>query len=379
MTDTTKKIFSRVLAIGVSAAMISSTFGCGRKVVEFEDYPTAGIEGEENVKEEVSEPAVKLEISDDELFLPEKNTFLETGVYVYNPLVIPEWILDEFKDRPEIIKISKQALFAIDNHEKELVLDEKQELSEQDIIDIYKVVYFSNPVTSIVMVSPTDKKNVFELEYFVGEELAEDDEAVSVIEDFRNYITETINENLSSDMSEKEMAAILYKKLITDIDFEPEGKDYLGGIGSTYVADEIIKVPTDHKLTSGDDLIRLYLFFLSQLHIDSIRVGTASGFFTQDVKDVLGDKTPTAYYWEWTILSLDGEYYNNDIILEKLVFDEKYQGAEGAEPLMSYFAMSDDTRFKSYKVGKSSVFSTNVFDQAQGTAAAVPKCEKDYE
>ena len=203
MTDTTKKIFSRVLALGVSAAMISSTFGCGRKVVEFEDYPTAGIEGEENVKEEVSEPAVKLEISDDELFLPEKNTFLETGVYVYNPLVIPEWILDEFKDRPEIIKISKQALFAIDNHEKELVLDEKQELSEQDIIDIYKVVYFSNPVTSIVMVSPTDKKNVFELEYFVGEEVAEDDEAVSVIEDFRNYITETINENLSSDMSEK--------------------------------------------------------------------------------------------------------------------------------------------------------------------------------
>ena len=46
---------------------------------------------------------------------------------------------------------------------------------------------------------------------------------------------------------------------------------------------------------------------------------------------------------------------------------------------MSYFAMSDDTRFKSYKVGKSSVFSTNVFDQAQGTASAVPKCEKDYE
>ena len=393
MTGKKLRIINRTAALILSAALLS-VYGCNNKgkTIDPDFYPTAEvIEETEIVKEEqttedkTTETVVE-EMSEDGILVPEVNTFRE-GKYVYNPLVIPEWVLKTYENNPKIIRVAKMALWAIDNCATEFVLDEDLSLTQEELNQVYYVLFLSNPLTSVVGVYETEEKNVYRLSYFPQYDLEEKnytgesdpEEARKQIEDFKDYVTETINNNLTSDMSDTEIAAILYKQIVSDIHLEvPESASLEINTEESAATGEIIKGIFNKKYSNGLEFSRLYAFFLTQLHIECRNVIGTSGFFTNEVKSELQELTPISYYWDWQVLLLEGDYYNCDIALEAAVFAKRYQGAEGAEPDMNYFGMSDKKRNESYKVGKTSVYFEDTLDYSAPNET-VPNCPTDLD
>ena len=393
MTGKKLRIINRTAALILSAALLS-VYGCNNKgkTIDPDFYPTAEvIEETEIVKEEqttedkTTETVVE-EMSEDGILVPEVNTFRE-GKYVYNPLVIPEWVLKTYENNPKIIRVAKMALWAIDNCATEFVLDEDLSLTQEELNQVYYVLFLSNPLTSVVGVYETEEKNVYRLSYFPQYDLEEKnytgesdpEEARKQIEDFKDYVTETINNNLTSDMSDTEIAAILYKQIVSDIHLEvPESASLEINTDESAATGEIIKGIFNKKYSNGLEFSRLYAFFLTQLHIECRNVIGTSGFFTNEVKSELQELTPISYYWDWQVLLLDGDYYNCDIALEAAVFAKRYQGAEGAEPDMNYFGMSDKKRNESYKIGKTSVYFEDTLDYSASNET-VPNCPTDLD
>lgn len=393
MTGKKLRIINRTAALILSAALLS-VYGCNNKgkTIDPDFYPTAEvIEETEIVKEEqttenkTTETVVE-EMSEDGILVPEKNTFRE-GKYVYNPVVIPEWVLKTYENNPKIIRVAKMALWAIDNCATEIVIDEETSLTEEELEQVYYVLFLSNPLTSVVGVYETEEKNVYRLSYFPQYDLEEKnytgesdpEEARKQIEDFKDYVTETINNNLTSDMSDTEIAAILYKQIVSDIKLEvPDSASLEINTEESAATGEIIKGISNKKYSTGLEFSRLYAFFLTQLHIECRNVVGTSGFFTNDIKDELAELTPISYYWDWQVLLLDGEYYNCDIALEAAVFAKRYLGAEGAEPDMEFFGMSDKKRNESYKVGKTSVYFEDTLDYSAPNET-VPNCPTDLD
>lgn len=393
MTGKKLRIINRTAALILSAALLSA-YGCNNKgkTIDPDFYPTAEvIEETEIVKEEqttenkTTETVVE-EIQEDGILVPEVNTFRE-GKYVYNPVVIPEWVLKTYENNPKIIRVAKMALWAIDNCATEIVIDEETSLTEEELEQVYYVLFLSNPLTSVVGVYETEEKNVYKLSYFPQYDLEEKnytgesdpEEARKQIEDFKDYVTETINNNLTSDMSDTEIAAILYKQIVSDIKLEvPDSASLEINTEESAATGEIIKGIFNKKYSTGLEFSRLYAFFLTQLHIECRNVVGTSGFFTNDIKDELAEITPISYYWDWQILLLDGEYYNCDIALEAAVFAKRYLGAEGAEPDMEFFGMSDKKRNESYKVGKTSVYFEDTLDYSAPNET-VPNCPTDLD
>ena len=404
MTGKKLKIFNRTAALIISAALLS-VYGCNNKgkTIDPDFYPTEVIEEEEEVTEaentvsSISEVAPE-KLTDEDILKPELNSLKENGKYEYNPKIIPDWILKQFENNPKIIRVAKQALVAIDNCETEFVIDDDLELTDDEAQYVYGVLYYTNPLSTVVSTYPSEEDpHVYKLSYFQQYALGEEDEngiptsyqymgestpeeAKVTIDVFKDYVTETINENITADMSDAEMASIIYKKLLTDIELEVESVDnYMNFNAQNYVSGEQITGVLDKKFTSGPEFVRLYSFFLTQLQIENREAVGTSGYFTSDLKTQLGEDAPISYYWAWQVLYLDGDYYNCDINLEAIVFKNTYKGIEGAEPDMLYFGMSDDKRNKSYKVGKSSIYYADTIVYNNGTVENVPVCPKDLD
>lgn len=386
-----KRNLSRIISFMMIFTLLSA-YGCNKgKTIDPDFYPTQEIKEEAGEVENIN-PVAPEDATDEDIIKPERNTFKEDGKYVYNPEVIPDWILKTFENNPKVITVAKQALRAIDNCDTEFVLDEDLKMTPEEIEYVFGIVYYSTPLYAIAGLYETEEPNVYHISYFQEFVLGEEDEngvpqAVQVlgeaspeearetVEAFKDYVTETINGNLTNDMSEAEMAAVLYKKLVTDIRLEVEDiENYVGISQDSFASAEIIKGIFDKKYSSGGEFVRLYSFFLTQLHIENREVMGTNGFFTEKLKTELKEKTPISYYWNWQILYLDGEYYNCDITLEAIVYSERYGYEEGIEPDMVYFGFSDKERNESYKVGKSSVYYNDAILYNTGSIGTVPNC-----
>ena len=401
MTGRKLKIFNRTAALILTAAMLS-VYGCNNKgkTIDPDFYPAEAVEETEIVKEvqtteNKTTETIGVDTAVDNILVPEANTFRE-GKYVYNPLVIPDWVLKTYEDNPKIIRVAKMALWAIDNCATEIVIDEETSLTEEELEQVYYVLFLSNPLCSVVSVYGTEEKNVYKLSYFPQYDLGEEEdeygikqmsylgdsdpeEAKKQIEAFKDYVTETINNTLTSDMSDTEIAAALYKQIVSDIHLEvPDSASLEVNTQESAATGEIITGIFNKKYTNGLEYSRLYAFFLNQLHIECRNVVGTGGFFTNDIKDELAELTPISYYWDWQVLLLDGEYYNCDIALEAAVFAKRYLGAEGAEPDMEFFGMSDKKRNESYKVGKTSVYYEDTLDYS-APIETVPNCQTDLD
>ncbi len=387
MSRKTQKSFKRMISF-IALLSVLTIYACNDAKIDPVNYPMPVENAENTIEADQEKETEKVEISDEEILKPEVNSFKENGTYVYNPAVIPNWILDELQNDPKIVRAAKDVLVAINNLEEEYTLDEDLELTEDDMRTIALVTYYTNPLSSEIILSPTDKNNVYSIMYFpyASEEESETssentyigaspEEAKEILDTFKDYVTDTINEKLTPDMSEKEMAAIIYEQLVIDFKFEPESQDYY--LGSNGFTEGPVKGVTDMTYTSGANFLALYSFFLTQLHIDNRLVSGTNGFFTNDIKEKLGDRTPISYYWVWFLLQLDGEYYNCDIIFEKLMYNESYNGETGMAPEMTFFGMSDKKRNESYKVGKTSIFMTDSLGFESGQTQ-VPECPEDY-
>ena len=148
MTGRKLKIFNRTAALILSAAMLS-VYGCNNKgkTIDPDFYPAEAVEETEIVKEvqtteNKTTETIGVDTAVDNILVPEANTFRE-GEYVYNPLVIPDWVLKTYEDNPKIIRVAKMALWAIDNCATEIVIDEETSLTEEELEQVYYVLFLS--------------------------------------------------------------------------------------------------------------------------------------------------------------------------------------------------------------------------------------------
>ena len=128
----------------------------------------------------------------------------------------------------------KQALNAINNCESEFVLDEDLKLTKEEVEYVYGIVYYSTPLYAIAGLYETDEPNVYHISYFqefsVGEEdengvpsdinlvgEASPEEAKKTVDAFKDYVTETINNNLTADSMDAERAEVIYTQIIKDL------------------------------------------------------------------------------------------------------------------------------------------------------------------
>ena len=392
-----RKIWSKRIISAVTAALMIFAIGCSNKTIDTSDYPVPVVEGNEEVQNQTNEETEEKhagylsDVSDEDVLKPEKNSLKEDGKYTYNPAIIPKWIVEKYKDNPKIIRVSKEILIAINNCDTEYVLDENLKMTDEEINLVSNIVYVSNPIASIVYWEPTETKNVFKLLYFpyygISEAEAENgtaepvsvdmDEVKNTVDDFKNYVSDTINNNITADMNEKEMAAAVYRHIIKDYEFAPKDTDdYLSLNFDTISEGEMVKGAIENKYTSGIELERIFSFFMCQLQIEMQDITGGGGYFDKKIQETLGDKRPLGYGWLWQIVYLDGEPYHADIILEKLIYDEKNQDNEDAEPELLFFGMSDETRMETYKFSSTN---TVIIDLLTGEDIGdIPKCTNDY-
>lgn len=408
MTNSVKRHFTRIFTIVFSVSVVTLS-GCRTQQIDPNDYPI--LVDEENVNAG-EEGAVKEDVPSDPSVLyadalkPEPNSIKESGRYVYNPVDIPQMYLNQYKDKPKIVKVAKDILYAIDNVSTEFELDlpEEEALSQDEFDQAMILASLSNPIASAVDVEPIDE-NTYALKYFPSYYVSEDseaseyggftlesrddistDEAAKYFEDFKSYATDTINKCVSPDDSQIETASKLYKQIIKDMEFEiVEGSMYfdpaqLNSDEPVVTAGSVVKNVSERKFNGENNFCLLYVFLLNQVHIEVLDIMAYNGVFTDKGKELVSERIAEDMFWEWIIIGADGKYYHCDPVLEKLGYDKRYSDVTGAEPDLDYFGMSDTRRSDTFKFSRTSMMVNNdpaVF-MGPGNGIKAPECEESY-
>ena len=415
-----KTRISRILVFIVSISLLFS-FACKQNTqVVKEDYPTPEVitddKEDENDKEHPEEnPEVNSEddnsseVSLKELE-PEPDSLREFGKYVFNPEIIPGFILRQYVDNPKIIKMAKHILTSVYNMEEELVFDEEDTVTNDEFTKAYEAAYLSNPLIEAVDINRLGPDE-FTITYlpgmvitgindFGGAEYApgeadNTDEARELFKDFEDYVTNTVNNNLNDKSTDEEIARTIYVQLIKDMELslDPSDNPYArisyeeGDIGKEVSFSGImVRSVSERKFSNTGLLIRLYSFMLSQLHMDANEV-RGMGSFNDDyypyIEEIIGgDSNPLTSNipWSWSIVEIEGNYYNCDLLLEKIIYDTDYKEAGVVEPDMLFFGLSDEKRaeyFKADKAGIMSIYSVGGMNFTQGGMSSmreVPEC-----
>ncbi len=408
-----KRSVCRIISFMMIFSLLS-VYGCKEKKIEVVDYPEPTVtEVTDNTQDAANQDedtnSAMPSALDLEALKPEVNTLKEEGTFVYNAAVIPDWILKEFENNPKIVRIAKEILVAIDHAEEEYEFSSDLNLTEDELIQVTLIISYSCPFYSQIIYEKAENENVYTLKYFPNmeasdaevsdadiidtsaygnkgynmSEFASQEEAIEIMDSYKDYVTALINDNLNSEMSEREMAAVIYSELVRGASFSPENPDYYLGQGEesidpeSYFGRKAVDNIIEQKYTRGIEILRTYQYIMNQLHIES-RLVVGNGIFQDEVKEQFGEKYPTTPYWSWLSMQLDGEYFNCDIILEKLIHDFKFGDDTDVYPEMTYFGMSDDKRKESYKFMDTSIYLMDITD-LNAEPPRPPKCPSNYE
>ena len=416
MAQSVKTRISQILVFLVSGSLLFSVACKNNTQVVTEDYPIPEVitaekedENDNENSEEKNEEETSSEASAKEL-KPEPDSLREFGKYVFNPEIIPGFILRQYVDNPKIIRMAKHILTSVYNMEEELVFDEEGTVTNDEFTKAYEAAYLSNPLIEAVDINRLGPDE-FTITYLPGmvitgindfggaeydpKAIANTDEAKELFKDFEDYVTNTINNNLNENSTEEEIARTLYVQLIKDMElsFDPSDNPYArisyeeGDIGKEVSFSGImVRSVSERKFSNTGLLIRLYSFMLSQLHMDANEV-RGMGSFNDDYypyieKIIGGDSNPlmSNIPWSWSIVEIDGNYYNCDLLLEKIIYDTDYKEAGVVEPNMLFFGLSDEKRgesFKADKAGIMSIYSVGGVNYTQGSMSSmreVPEC-----
>ena len=408
MTNSVKRHFTRFFTLFFSVSFVTLS-GCKARNIDPNEYPIPVNEGDVN---EVNDTGEEIISADDnsplfaEALKPEPNTVKENGRYIYNPADIPEMYLNQYKDKPKIIKVAKDYLYAIDNLSTEFEVDlpEEEMLTEDEFTQAMIVASMSNPVASAVDTMSVDD-NKYELKYFPAYYVDPDsvdseyggfslesrddvsiDEAGKYFEDFKSYVTETINKCVSPDDSEIEMASKLYKQIVMDMDMEiAEQSMYLDpsvmdSSEPAFLSGNVIRSVYERKFVGENDFCTFYVFLLNQVHIEALDIMAYNGVFTDKGKEIVSKRAAEDMFWEWVIITADGKYYHCDPVLEKLAYDKRYADVDGADPDMEYFGMSDTKRSETFKFSRTSlsIYNDPTSFTGPGNMSQAPECEESY-
>ena len=359
--------------------------------MDITDYPVPigeVVEDEEAPEEEVDTAELNRL-----LFVEEPDPIKEDGRFVYSPTFIPAQALEKFKDHPNAVRAAKLMMEASAKVEEEVEIPEDlRDLPVEELEIAYGIAYTYSPIAASTDFEVSEDGKTAKLSYFKTmkydgfdddgnpnwqddeEEKATKEEARKEFETFVDYVTDTINDCVTKDSTEEERARSIYEKLVKDFPIAVSGADTFFPQGSDSVSmyDSFLKDVND-KEVSEYELTRLYSFFLTQLRIENYRA-FAGGLMVKECQEMLPEGMMYSG-WNYIIIALDGKYYNCDLIFESVRFRYEHPDEE-TEPVIRYFAISDDKFRETIRAEQSSkaIFSDYFgYEESQ----QVPKCPEN--
>ncbi len=369
--------------------------GCD-KAKTIDDYPEVQVIVDDET-EDVDVPEV---IEDEEIVVAEEtikreyDSIYDTGTFVFNPEAINPVVKEEMKNKEASVKTAKNILNAIHEHKIEFELTCDDEVDEMEFNRGFKLARLASPMARCVDITIVET-NKYRISYFPtasenGMEIFEGDTEMSEVENrlnaFEEYITETINNNITADDDYMERARKIYKVLIEDIELVEdeqalENSGYanpMEDLRNSYDTD-IIDVPETKKLNHFQ-FISLYDFFLSELNIEHyVIVGGGDAEDTDVPTESIAETLELVRgNWIWFIVKdEDNKAYNCDILMDKMLLDEQRKTKEDYESDMVYFGISDKTRKESIDfLGRYNAITMN--SNTQNYGKDLPDCEEDY-
>ena len=390
-----KKRFSLLLSFVMTFAILMAN-GCVKKPAVIEDYPEVEVTPVEEVIEEVTpvedEVAGRTNPADDPN--REYDSIWDTGSFIYNPEAINPYIKDEMKNKEASYTAAKIILKAIYERQTEIELSDEDGIDDMDFSRGFKLARMSNPEVACIDITMVES-NEYKISYFPtvsadGHEIFEGDISMSEVENrlsaFEEYVTNTINNNITADDDYMERAEKIYKVLIEDIELV-EDEELLIKSGRSNPMDEVLASydtaiidVTENKKLNQFQFIFLYDFFLSELnikHVYAASVGDIGDVPTDSIKEAL-ELTYGVWYW-MIVADEENNFYHCDILMDKMLLDEQRRTQKDYKSDMVFFGISDKTRKETLDIrGVSVVLTMDSTNSTHNSASGVSECKEDY-
>ena len=381
-----KRISKKILATAFSfmcIANIALTAACNnpKTIVDYPE-PSTEVIRSTDTGGEVNDIPEEEEI--DEAFLPEPDSLREEGKFKYNPSSLNSTFKNQISN-PKVIKAARKIMENVYNVEETFVLEDEYEITEAEFNIAYQLATQSSPMVDSVYITREDDTN-YKVVYFpkvdfdernqpiYGEGLTPE-EAKAIFDEYETFVTDMINDNLTSENTDMERAEIIYKALIMNVDCTYSPTDTVEDSDDNVSEDS--ESPMLERVTKGElyiwELPYLYMYFLNQLHVDSMLVWCWGEYQPQNA-ELLDTEMGDEENCIWLIVTVDEKPYTCNIIFEKGVLDSQRLIVGDYDPDLQYFGMSDETRDKSMKV---------FYINPSGTInpvkePKVPNCPEDY-
>ena len=388
----------RGMSLGLSIVMTFAVLmanGCD-KAETIDDYPEVQV----IVDDETDNVDVPEVIEDEEVVVAKEtidrgyDSIYDTGTFVFNPEAVNPAIKEEMKNKETSYKIGIDILNAIHEHKTEFELTGDDEVDELDFNRGFKLARTTSPMATCVDITKVDT-NKYKINYFPtvsadGHEIFEGDISMSEVEnrlsEFEEYVTNTINNNITADDDYMERAEKIYKVLIEDIELV-EDEELLIKSGRSNPMDEVfasydtaIIDVTENKKLNQFQFIFLYDFFLSELnikHVYAASVGDIGDVPTDSIKEAL-ELTYGVWYW-MIVADEENNFYHCDILMDKMLLDEQRRTQKDYESDMVFFGISDKTRKETLDIrGVSVVLTMDSSNSTHNSASGVSECKEDY-
>ena len=397
-------ITRKLTIVLLSSAMLMSSFACNRAVkIDASAYPDAQNSQETNQTNE--DPTNEGTTEDGTPFVLSKEDFekyfgepvdsiKETGEFVYNPYYMNPDMKNKYKENPKVVVAAYTILEALYNYESEVELGSEFDLNDEELDDVYMLLYSAGAINQVVDVESDDHR-LFTIKYFPklkvtskndydfqieavdGEDPVEAERRISV---YLDYVNKTIKENITPEMTDIERAEVIYNKIIEDFDLQVRDQDSYMSYGAIEYDDDGVGYLESFSLIddmedgtlSIDNFPSLYSYILDQLNVDYQYVG-CGGTIKDTGYEYFDSYLYTEEWISWTIIkNEDNKYYNCVLLFDELV-EESYK-ADGRSygQDLEYFGISDDTLRKTFGYSNAERYNMSTVSET-----VLPDCEED--
>ena len=274
-------------------------------------YPVDMINGEEEETDTDTVEEENVNTYEEEIpeFMPNDSPFNQHGEFVYNPVALRPGISNYYSTEEDILYMAKQILETVNGSEKEMTLSFGHPVDKEDFDEAMEIALMSNPLVYNAVFETTDYL-AFTIKYpdyfgaldeygaFEPEKYVEDDTDISAeIDEFRDFIEDTINDNVSFDDTDMEKAYKIYKYLIenyniADDDFAYYETDIDPNFKSVLHIDVLRHLRNDRLYLH--EILKLYQFMLTQLNIKTMYCGLSGKLVDQSYLKISSDNP----YWK---------------------------------------------------------------------------------
>ena len=200
--------------------------------------------------------------------------------------------------------------------------------------------------------------------------LSEED-ALQMQRDVEAHVEAVIQENIDANYTEAEKAQAIYLYLVKNFELVNPLKE----IDSIAAMEQIgLREAVMNEYGSAMHFALVYNFYLAQLGMDSVMV---MDYGVEDILAASGEHDYLSEYLDvihcYNGVYIDGKWYLMDIAYEMAEYNYNLQNGGEAEPSMSYFGMSWETREETRLGGNKRVEGPTF----AGRIMEVPECPED--